>query len=51
MPKPDRKAVLLRLDPSIHDALAQWAADDLRSVNAHIELQTVGGCGLGSGII
>lgn len=38
MPKPDRKAVLLRLDPSIHDALAQWAADDLRSVNAHIEL-------------
>ena len=38
MPKPDRKAVLLRLDPSIHDALAQWAADDLRSVNAQIEV-------------
>ena len=37
MPKPDRKAVLLRLDPSIHDALAQWAADDLRSVNAEME--------------
>ena len=33
----DRKAVLLRLDPEVHEALARWAADDLRSTNAHIE--------------
>ena len=29
--------MLLRLDPSVHTALARWAADDLRSVNAQIE--------------
>ena len=34
----DRRAVLLRLDPAVHEALAQWAADDLRSLNAHVEL-------------
>ncbi|GAA4907501.1 hypothetical protein LX16_3208 [Stackebrandtia albiflava] len=34
---PDRKHVLLRLDPAVHEALAKWAADDLRSVNAQIE--------------
>ena len=33
-----RKPVLLRLDPAVHEALARWAADDLRSLNAHIEL-------------
>lgn len=33
-----RKSVLLRLDPAVHRALAQWASDDLRSLNAHIEL-------------
>jgi hypothetical protein len=33
----ERKAVLLRLDPDVHDALVRWAADDLRSANAHIE--------------
>ena len=33
----ERKKVLLRLDPSVHDAVARWAADDLRSVNAQIE--------------
>ncbi|GAA2364446.1 hypothetical protein Cme02nite_33060 [Catellatospora methionotrophica] len=33
----ERKQLLLRLDPAIHDALARWAADDLRSVNAQIE--------------
>ncbi|MES4900733.1 MULTISPECIES: hypothetical protein [unclassified Streptomyces] len=32
-----RKQVLLRLDPAVHDALARWAADDLRSANAQIE--------------
>ncbi len=34
----ERKAVLLRLDPAVHDALARWAADDLRSVNAQVEV-------------
>jgi hypothetical protein len=33
-----RRAVLLRLDPAVHDALQRWAADDLRSLNAHVEL-------------
>ncbi|MGZ0151199.1 hypothetical protein ACXJJ3_29365 [Kribbella sp. WER1] len=33
----DRKKVLLRLDPAVHDALARWANDDLRSTNAQIE--------------
>lgn len=28
----------LRLDPAVYDALARWAADDLRSVNAQIEV-------------
>jgi hypothetical protein len=34
----DRKQVLLRIDPAVHDALAQWAADEFRSLNAHIEM-------------
>lgn len=34
----ERKPVLLRLDPAVHEALARWAADDLRSLNAHIEM-------------
>jgi hypothetical protein len=33
----ERKKLLLRLDPSVHEAMAKWAADDLRSVNAQIE--------------
>ncbi|UGT60823.1 hypothetical protein [Nocardia asteroides] len=33
----DRKKLLLRLDPAVYDAIARWAADDLRSVNAQIE--------------
>ena len=33
----DRKSILLRLDPSVHDALARWAAAELRSTNAQIE--------------
>ena len=33
----ERKKLLLRLDPEVHDAVARWAADDLRSVNAQIE--------------
>lgn len=34
---PERKSVLLRLDPAVHDALARWAADEMRSTNAQIE--------------
>lgn len=33
----DRRAVLLRLDPAVHDALQRWAADDMMSANAKIE--------------
>jgi hypothetical protein len=33
----ERKNVLLRLDPALHDALTRWAADELRSTNAQIE--------------
>jgi len=33
----DRKGILLRLDPAVHDALAKWAADEMRSTNAQIE--------------
>jgi len=33
----ERKGVLLRLDPAVHDAVARWAADELRSTNAQIE--------------
>ncbi len=29
--------MLLRLDPAVHDALALWASDELRSANAQIE--------------
>lgn len=32
-----RKQVLLRLDPHVHDALARWAGEELRSANAQIE--------------
>ena len=34
----ERKQVLRRLDPAVHAAIAKWAADDLRSVNAQIEV-------------
>jgi hypothetical protein len=33
----ERKKILLRLDPGVHDALARWAGDELRSTNAQIE--------------
>ncbi|NMO02708.1 hypothetical protein HH308_15960 [Gordonia sp. TBRC 11910] len=35
--KKEPKRVLLRLDPAVHEAIAKWAADDLRSINAQIE--------------
>lgn len=34
---PDRKKILLRLDPLVHDALVRWSGDELRSTNAQIE--------------
>ncbi len=33
----ERKPFLLRIDPTVLDALQKWASDDLRSVNAQIE--------------
>ncbi len=33
-----RKPVLIRLDPSVHDALARWANDEFRSLNAHVDM-------------
>ena len=35
---PERKQVLLRIDPEVHDALARWATDEFRSVNAQVEM-------------
>jgi hypothetical protein len=34
----NRKQVLLRIDPAVHDALLRWADDEFRSVNAQIEM-------------
>ena len=33
----ERKSFLLRMDPDVYDAVQRWAADELRSLNAHIE--------------
>ena len=33
----ERKALLIRIDPKVHEALERWARDELRSVNAQIE--------------
>lgn len=33
----ERKGFMLRLDPSIYDALTRWAGDELRSTNAQVE--------------
>ena len=30
--------MLLRLDPAVLEALTTWAADELRSVNAQVEM-------------
>lgn len=34
---PERKPFLLRIDPSVLDAIQRWANDDLRSLNAQVE--------------
>ncbi|WP_101256854.1 hypothetical protein [Streptomyces barkulensis] len=36
-PRRERRQMLLRLDPAVHDALAKWAADELRSTNAQVD--------------
>jgi hypothetical protein len=33
----DRKAFLLRIEPSVLEAVQRWANDDLRSLNGQIE--------------
>jgi hypothetical protein len=33
----ERKAFLLRIDPSLLEALQRWADDDLRSLNGQLE--------------
>ena len=33
----NKKAFLLRIEPKLYDELSRWAADELRSVNGHIE--------------
>ena len=32
-----KKAFLLRMQPELWEELSRWAADELRSVNGHIE--------------
>ena len=34
----ERRHVLLRVDPAVHDALTRWADDEFRSLNAHVEM-------------
>jgi len=34
----ERKQVLVRMDPAVRDALARWASDEFRSLNAHVEM-------------
>ena len=34
---PPKKSFPLRLDPEIYEAIEKWAADEIRSVNGHIE--------------
>ena len=36
-PAQEKKQILLRLSPSLHNELAAWAEDDFRSINGQIE--------------
>ncbi len=38
MSAPHKKAFALRLDPALHDCVERLAAQDLRSVNAELEV-------------
>jgi len=33
----ERKSVLIRIDPALHDVLQRWAGADFRSLNGQIE--------------
>ena len=33
----ERKTFLVRLDPTVHEAMQRWADADLRSLNAQVE--------------
>ena len=33
----DKKKLLLRINPTLHEKLRKWADDDFRSINAQIE--------------
>jgi hypothetical protein len=33
----ERKALLIRVPPELHDELRRWADDEVRSLNAQIE--------------
>ncbi len=33
----EKKKLLLRIDPKLHDDLRRWADDEFRSINAQIE--------------
>ncbi len=33
----EKKKLLLRIDPKLHDELRKWADDDFRSINSQIE--------------
>ncbi|MEL0266613.1 MAG: hypothetical protein VW945_03910 [Candidatus Poseidoniales archaeon] len=35
--KVEKKRILLRIDPALHNDLRVWAEDDFRSINAQIE--------------
>ena len=35
--KVEKKRLLLRIDPTLHDDLRVWAEDEFRSINAQIE--------------
>lgn len=36
--RPERKQIPLRLNPAVADAVRRWADDEMRSVNAQIEM-------------
>jgi hypothetical protein len=33
----EKKQFLLRIDKKLYNAIEQWSADEIRSVNSHIE--------------
>lgn len=33
----EKKSFLLRMNPKLYEVMEKWAADEFRSVNAHIE--------------